>query len=135
MNNVFDSLHHFGVLVRTYYIQQLDNQRIKLLTSNSLVGNPVALFDAVGTGARDFLSEPGRAKGSVDFFASVGRGSKSLLTHTVGGFVESVCSSPRAFPSGLQPQAPNATTGMQAQSDFSMHLMETGRREQQNKQL
>lgn len=101
VDNVFDSLHHFGVLIRTYYIQQLSNQRIKLLTSNSLV-NPAALFNAVGTGARDFLNEPGRAKGSVDFLASVGRGSKSLFTHTVGGFVESVSSIPRAVSTGLE---------------------------------
>lgn len=102
VQNVFDSLHHFGVLIRTYYVTQLDNQRIKLLTSNSLVGNPAALFDAVGTGARDFLSEPGRAKGSADFFVSVGRGSKSLFTHTVGGIVGSVSSIPRAVSTGLE---------------------------------
>lgn len=102
VQNAFDSFHHFLVRVRSYYLAQLQNQRIKLITSNSLVGNPAALFDAVGTGARDFLREPGRAKGSADFFASVGRGSKSLLTHTVGGIVESVSSIPRAVSSGLE---------------------------------
>lgn len=102
VQNAFDSLHHFGVLVRAYYVTQLSNQRLKLIASNSLVGNPAALFDAVGTGARDFFAEPGRAKGSVDFFASVGRGSKSLFTHTVGGLVQSVSSIPRAMSSGIE---------------------------------
>lgn len=102
VQNVFDSLHHFAILVREYYVTQLSNQRMKLLASNALVGNPAALFDAVGTGARDFFAEPGRAKGSADFIASVGRGSKSLFTHTVGGLVDSVSSIPRAVSSGLE---------------------------------
>lgn len=102
VQNVFDSFHHFAILVKEYYVTQLSNQRMKLLTSNSLMGNPAALFDAVGTGARDFFAEPGRAKGSADFIASVGRGSKSLLTHTVGGIVESVSGIPRAVSSGIE---------------------------------
>lgn len=102
VENVFDSLHHFAVLAQKYYIAQVDQQRIKLLASNSLMGNPAALFDAVGTGARDFLAEPGRAKSSAEFIASVGRGSKSLLTHTVGGLGEYVSSIPRAVSTGLE---------------------------------
>eukprot|EP00178_Gracilaria_changii_P010316 TRINITY_DN2_c0_g2_i2.p1 TRINITY_DN2_c0_g2~~TRINITY_DN2_c0_g2_i2.p1 ORF type:complete len:3871 (+),score=464.35 TRINITY_DN2_c0_g2_i2:339-11951(+) len=102
VQNVFDSLHHFSALVREYYISQLSNQKMKLLASNALVGNPAALFDAVGTGAKDFFNESGKAKGSAEFIASVGRGSKSLLSHTVGGIMESVSSIPRAVSSGLE---------------------------------
>lgn len=105
VKNVFDSVHHFAVLVREYYVSQLNNQRMKLLASNSLVGNPAALFDAVGTGARDFITESTRGKGSGGFIANVanvGKGSKSLFSHTVGGLVESVTSIPRAVSSGLE---------------------------------
>ncbi|PXF46934.1 putative vacuolar protein sorting-associated protein 13E [Gracilariopsis chorda] len=102
VQNVFDSLHHFAALVREYYMTQLSNQRMKLLASNALVGNPAALFDAVGTGAKDFFNESGKAKGSAEFIASVGRGSKSLLSHTVGGIMESVSGIPRAVSSGLE---------------------------------
>eukprot|EP00177_Eucheuma_denticulatum_P002510 GFKZ01004506.1.p1 GENE.GFKZ01004506.1~~GFKZ01004506.1.p1 ORF type:complete len:3963 (-),score=461.04 GFKZ01004506.1:365-12253(-) len=102
VENIFDSLHHFAILVKEYYVSQARNQRMKLLASNSLVGNPAALFDAVGTGARDFFVEPGRAKGGADFIASVGRGSKSLFANTVGGLVQSVGSIPRAVSSGLE---------------------------------
>eukprot|EP00737_Agarophyton_chilense_P003458 gb/GEZJ01004052.1/.p1 GENE.gb/GEZJ01004052.1/~~gb/GEZJ01004052.1/.p1 ORF type:complete len:2446 (-),score=274.93 gb/GEZJ01004052.1/:1200-7628(-) len=102
VQNAFDSLHHFSALVREYYVSQLSNQRMKLLASNALMGNPAALFDAVGTGAKDFLNEPGKAKGSAEFIASVGRGSKSLLSHTVGGIMESVSSIPRAVSSGIE---------------------------------
>lgn len=102
VQNVFDSLHHFGILIRDYYIAQLDNQRFKLLTSNSLVGNPAALFDAVGTGARDLLVEPGKAKGSGDFLASIERGSRSFFTHTVGGIADTVSKFPRAVSTGIE---------------------------------
>lgn len=102
VENVFDSMHHFAILVKEYYVSQARNQRMKLLASNSFVGNPAALFDAVGTGARDFFVEPGRAKGGADFIASVGRGSKSLFANTVGGLVQSVGSIPRAVSSGLE---------------------------------
>lgn len=102
IQNVFDSLHHFGILIRDYYLTELDRQRFKLLTSNSLVGNPAAFFDAVGTGARDLLTEPGKAKGSADFLQSVGRGSKSLFTHTVGGIADSVSRFPRAVSTGIE---------------------------------
>lgn len=102
VQNVFDSVHHFGVLIRDYYLAQLDSQRFKLLASNSLVGNPAALFDAVGTGARDLLVEPGKAKGSGDFLASIERGSRSFFTHTVGGIADTVSKLPRAVSSGIE---------------------------------
>ncbi|KAI0564550.1 Vacuolar protein sorting-associated protein [Gracilaria domingensis] len=102
VRNAFDSLHHFSALVKEYYVTQLSNQRMKLLASNAFMGNPAALFDAVGTGAKDFLNESGKARGSAEFIASVGRGSKSLVSHTVGGIMESVSSIPRAVSSGLE---------------------------------
>lgn len=102
VQNEFDSMHHFLVRVRKFYVDQFNKQRMKLLASNSLMGNPAALFDAVGTGARVLMNEPGRAKGSSEFIASVGRGSKSLFAHTVGGIVDSVSGIPRALSSGIE---------------------------------
>ncbi|CDF40126.1 unnamed protein product [Chondrus crispus] len=102
VQHVFDSLHHFALLVRKSYETHLSNQRMNLLASNALVGNPAALFDAVGTGARELFNEPGKAKDSAEFIAKVGRGSKSLFSQTVGGLVDSVSSLPRAVSSGLE---------------------------------
>lgn len=102
LRHVFDSSQHFSLLVREYYVAQLNNQRMKLLTSNSLIGNPAALFDSVSLGARDLFVEPGRAKGSVEFLASVGRGSRSLVTNTVGGLAGSIGGIPKAVSSGLE---------------------------------
>ncbi len=102
LSHVFDSRTHFISLIRQYYETQLANQKIKLLTSNSLVGNPAALFDSVALGARDLLSEPGRGKSGGEFLFGVGRGSKSLITHTVGGLVGSISSIPKAVSTGLE---------------------------------
>jgi Vacuolar sorting-associated protein 13, N-terminal/Vacuolar-sorting-associated 13 protein C-terminal/N-terminal region of Chorein or VPS13/SHR-binding domain of vacuolar-sorting associated protein 13/UBA/TS-N domain len=102
LRHVFDSSQHFGILVREYYLTQLNNQRMKLLASNSLIGNPAALFDSVSIGARDLFVEPGRAKGSAEFLASVGRGSRSMLANTVGGLVGSIGGIPKAVSSGLE---------------------------------
>lgn len=102
LRHVFDTSQHFIILVREYYLTQLNNQRMKLLASNSLIGNPAALFDSVSIGARDLFVEPGRAKGSAEFLSSVGRGSKSLFAHTVSGLAGSIGGIPKAVSSGLE---------------------------------
>lgn len=102
LRHLFSSRSHFVSLIRQFYESQLASQKMKLLTSNSLVGNPSALFDSVAIGARDLFSEPGRAKGSGEFLFGVGRGSKSLITHTVGGIVGSISGIPKAVTSGLE---------------------------------
>jgi len=102
VKHLFSSRNHFISLIRQFYESQLSGQKMKLLTSNSLVGNPAALFDSVALGAKDFFSEPGRAKGSGDFLVGFGRGSKSLITHTVGGIVGSISGIPKAVSSGLE---------------------------------
>lgn len=102
LRHLFSSKSHFVSLIRQFYETQLSNQKMKIFTSNSLVGNPAALFDSVAIGARDLFSEPGRAKGGGEFLFGVGRGSKSLITHTVGGIVGSISGIPKAVSSGLE---------------------------------
>lgn len=102
LRHLFDSKTHFYSLIRQYYESQLSNQKMKLLTSNSLVGNPAALFDSVAMGAKDLLSEPGRGRSGGEILFGVGRGSKSLITHTVGGIVGSISSIPQAVSTGLE---------------------------------
>ncbi len=102
LKHLFSSRNHFFSLIRQFYETQVSAQKMKLLTSNSLVGNPSALFDSVALGARDFFAEPGKGEGSGDFLVGFGRGSKSLITHTVGGIVGSISSIPKAVSSGLE---------------------------------
>lgn len=102
LQHVFDATSHFRSLIAEYYISQVSNQKMVLLASNSLIGNPSALFDSIAIGTRDFFVEPANAKGSADFIASIGRGSSSLLTNTVGGLVGSLGEIPRAVAQGLE---------------------------------
>ncbi|CDF40534.1 unnamed protein product [Chondrus crispus] len=102
LQHVFDTASHFRSLITEYYVSQGSNQKMVLLASNSLIGNPSALFDSIAIGTRDFFVEPANAKGSADFIASIGRGSSSLLTNTVGGIVGSLGGIPRAVAQGLE---------------------------------
>lgn len=102
LRHAFDTAQHLSSLGAEFYVHQLRAQKIKFLTSNSLVGNPSALFDSVATGTKDFIVEAGKANSSADFVASLGRGSSSLLTHTVGGLVGSLGSIPGAMAAGLE---------------------------------
>ncbi len=102
LRHVFDTTEHFRSLIAEFYISQGSNQKMTLLTSNSLIGNPSALFDSIAIGARDFFVEPAKAKGSADFIAGIGRGSSSLFTNTVGGIVGSLGGIPRAVAHGLE---------------------------------
>lgn len=102
LHHMFDSVSHFRSLITEFYVSQGSNQKMVLLASNSLIGNPSALFDSIAIGTRDFFVEPANAKGSADFIASIGRGSSSLLTNTVGGLVGSIGAIPRAVAQGLE---------------------------------
>jgi Vacuolar-sorting-associated 13 protein C-terminal/SHR-binding domain of vacuolar-sorting associated protein 13 len=102
LQHVFDTSNHLRSLIIEYYVAQGLGQKMALLTSNPLVGNPSALFDSIAVGARDFFVEPSKAKGSAEFIAGIGRGSSSLLTNTVGGIVGSLGGIPRAVSRGLE---------------------------------
>ncbi|GAB0491741.1 hypothetical protein MMPV_002996 [Pyropia vietnamensis] len=102
LRHAFDTAQHLSTLGTEFYVRQLRAQKLKFLTSNSLVGNPSALFDSVATGAKDFFVEAGKANSSADFLSSLGRGSSSLLTHTVGGLVGSLGSIPGSLSAGLE---------------------------------
>lgn len=102
LRHAFDTAQHLSSLGAEFYMSQLRAQKLKFLTSNSLVGNPSALFDSVATGTKDFFVEAGKANSSADFLSSLGRGSSSLLTHTVGGLVGSLGSIPGSLSAGLE---------------------------------
>ncbi|KAA8497850.1 putative vacuolar protein sorting-associated protein 13A [Porphyridium purpureum] len=105
LSHVFDSSAHLQHLFKEYYVQQLDRQKMTLVASNQLLGNPSGLFNSIAMGARDFFAEPARVSsqgGSFDFLAGIGRGSSSLLTSTLGGILNSVAGIPRAVAMGLE---------------------------------
>lgn len=102
LKHAFDSVAHFQSLIAEFYISQGSSQKMTLLTSNSVIGNPSALFDSIAIGAKDFFVEPAKAKGSAEFIVGIGRGSQSLLSNTVGGLVGWIGEIPRAFSHGFE---------------------------------
>ena len=73
LHHMFHSMSHFRSLITKFYVSKESNQKTVLLASNSLMGNPSALFDSIAIGTRDFFVEPSNAKGSADLIASIGR--------------------------------------------------------------
>ncbi|GJD08926.1 Putative vacuolar protein sorting-associated protein 13C [Galdieria sulphuraria] len=101
LHHVFDTESHLRGLIGEYYITQVLGQRLKLISSNSLLGNPAALFDSIALGAKDFFVEPSKAVGGRDFIIRLDRGSRSLVTNTVGGLLNSINQIPRSLSVGL----------------------------------
>ncbi|GJQ10858.1 hypothetical protein GpartN1_g2649.t1 [Galdieria partita] len=101
LHHVFDTESHLRELIGEYYVTQVLGQRLKLISSNSLLGNPAALFDSIALGAKDFFVEPSKASGGRDFIVRLDRGSRSLVTHTVGGLLNSINQIPRSLSVGL----------------------------------
>eukprot|EP00871_Galdieria_phlegrea_P005243 jgi/Galph1/571/GphlegSOOS_G5311.1 len=101
LHHAFDTESHLRALIKEFYVSQVMNQRMKLLSSNSLFGNPAALFDSIALGAKDFFVEPSKAVGGRDFILRLDKGSKSLVTNTVGGLLNSINQIPRSLSVGL----------------------------------
>ncbi|KAA8494978.1 putative vacuolar protein sorting-associated protein 13A [Porphyridium purpureum] len=102
LENVFDNVDHFRNLIGKFYLQQVNQNKYQVVASNALLGNASGLFESVSIGARDFFVEPRKAKGSVEFITSVGRGGASLISNTAGGLIGSVGGIPRAMAQGLE---------------------------------
>lgn len=99
LRHVFETQDQILGTVQRFYLGQLKRQRLQLVVSNELLGNPSSLLDSIATGARDFFVEPVRS--TEGFFAGVGRGSTSLITNTFGGIFSSIGLIPRVLADGL----------------------------------
>jgi vacuolar protein sorting-associated protein 13A/C len=56
---------------------------VQVVLSFDVLGNPVGVVSALGTGVKDFFLEPAAARSPLEFGLGVGKGSLSLLSHTV----------------------------------------------------
>lgn len=70
-----------------HYRLQLLAELYKILGSFDLIGNPVSLVHNLGTGVHDFFYEPalGLVTSPRDFMIGLGKGSTSLVKHSVAG--------------------------------------------------
>jgi len=94
--NAFYTTHLFstrGELVErvgAHYQSQVIRQMYKILGSSELLGNPVSLVNNLGSGVKDFFYEPahGIISSPRDFITGTGRGTSSLIKHSLGGLFE-----------------------------------------------
>jgi len=74
-----------------YYSKNLFYQILKLLFSIDILGNPIKLLNNFGSGVKDFFYMPiqGLRNGPLDFVMGSYSGTKSLVSHAVGGVLDS----------------------------------------------
>lgn len=73
--------------VAQHYVSAALAELYKIVLSMDVLGNPVAVVSALGSGVRDFFVEPARGlvQSPVAFARGLGKGSVSLLTNTFVG--------------------------------------------------
>eukprot|EP01132_Coremiostelium_polycephalum_P010231 gene10231-12547_t len=83
----FLSERSFGSRIKSHYMYQTINQLYKVIGSSDTIGNPVGLFNHLGTGVKDFFYEPalGLIRSPKDFGKGLAKGSISLLKNSVYG--------------------------------------------------
>jgi vacuolar protein sorting-associated protein 13A/C len=86
-----------------HYKNQLQNEFFSLISHAEILGNPVGLFNNLGTGFADLFYEPaqGMIKGPLSAGKGLIRGAGSLLKNTVEGTFGSVSKFTGSISSGL----------------------------------
>eukprot|EP00189_Rhodosorus_marinus_P008942 CAMPEP_0184752698 /NCGR_PEP_ID=MMETSP0315-20130426/43715_1 /TAXON_ID=101924 /ORGANISM="Rhodosorus marinus, Strain UTEX LB 2760" /LENGTH=3576 /DNA_ID=CAMNT_0027232049 /DNA_START=304 /DNA_END=11037 /DNA_ORIENTATION=- len=99
MTQIFETSKALKALVNEFYLGEVQRQRLQLVVSNELLGNPSGLMDSIARGAQDFVSEPFRS--STGFVSGIQRGSSSLISNSVGAIFSSIGLIPRVVTGGL----------------------------------
>lgn len=95
--HAFDTSEDLLGLMGEFYQRQLNKQKLTLVASNNLIGNPSVLFDHISTGARDFFVEPYKVNTGAEFLPELYKGSTSFLGNTFGGIMGAMGSIPKAL--------------------------------------
>ena len=83
--NVLAGPHDLAARVAQHYVSAGLAEVYKVVLSADVLGNPVGVVSALGSGVRDFFVEPASARSPLEFSRALGKGSVSLLTNTVIG--------------------------------------------------
>lgn len=85
--NVLAGPNDLSDRVMAHYISSALSELYKVLLSFDVLGNPVGVVSALGSGVRDFFVEPaaGIVRSPAEFGKGLTKGSKSLLTGTMVG--------------------------------------------------
>jgi vacuolar protein sorting-associated protein 13A/C len=91
MAKVFGYSDKIISLFKDYYKFNLMTQAVKLLFSIDILGNPIGLLENIAGGVKDFFYLPiqGFVKGPIYFIQGGAKGTKSLISHTIGGAFDS----------------------------------------------
>jgi len=92
LEDAFLRQDQLGQRLVQHYRRQAIQDVYAILGSADFLGNPVGLFNQVGTGVKDFFYEPaqGLVKSPQDFGIGLAKGSLSLAKHTTFGLFNTV---------------------------------------------
>jgi len=78
--------------IGAHYTRQALNQLYKVVGSSDTIGNPIGLFNNLGTGFKDFFYEPaqGIIRSPEEFGKGLAKGSLSLLKNSVYGMFNTI---------------------------------------------
>ena len=101
--NCFDSPYGISMKLLSHYKQSIAISVFKILGSLNLIGNPVGLFNSIGTGFSDLVEKPreGWVKGPLEAGFGIITGSVSLVKNTIAGIFNSVSKMSGSVGSGL----------------------------------
>jgi hypothetical protein len=91
MNKVFGNSGEISEKIMHYYYYNLLGQALKLFFSVDILGNPLNLLQNLGSGVRDFFYLPiqGFINGPFEFLYGSISGTRSLVSHALGGALDS----------------------------------------------
>ena len=102
-NHIFDTTNGLVDTITHHYMINGAKQALKLVGSLDIIGNPVNLFNNVGTGITDFFDKPikGFVKGPLEGAKGLGEGTGSLVKNTLAATFTSVSAISGSVASGL----------------------------------
>lgn len=91
LENVFGEQSDIIELIRKHHTEKLKWNILKFIGASNLLGNPMNLVNALGTGVQDFYYEPiqGLAKGPLQLGIGIIKGTSSLVKNTFIGTIGS----------------------------------------------
>ena len=91
LENSYTNFSQLYSIIYDHYKRKLILQLYKIIGGIDIIGNPIKLFDSIGTGFYSLFNEPRKEflKGPKNFGRGIGKGVKSLFSGIVGGTADS----------------------------------------------
>ena len=91
LENSYTNFNQLYSIIYDHYKRECIFQLYKIIGGIDLIGNPIQLFDSIGTGFYSLFNEPRKAllKGPKNLGKGIGKGVSSLFSGIVGGTADS----------------------------------------------